>query len=254
MSWGERLTVVGAAFAALLALASPASAATEEPCGVPAILTEPLAPLPRATIAAKRDGKLDILVLSGSPSQTGAAKGLRSYPLFFHDRMREKLPGLEVRVVVRAAPRRSVAELLPQLPKLLEEVKPGLVIWQAGTADAYRGVDADEFATALRSGITTILRTSADVVLVDMQYSPRTDQLIDAANYLAYMRSVADSMDIPFFSRYEIMRYWSDTGAFDFTSLRDDGLFEKVHRCMGKLLADFVLRATQLDDFKGAQK
>jgi hypothetical protein len=246
--------VVGAALAAALALASPASAASDEHCDVPAILSEPLAQLPRATIAAKRDGRLDILVLSGSPSQTGATKGLRSYPIFFQERMREKLPGLEVRVVVRAAPRRSVTELLPQLPKLLADVRPGLVIWQAGTADAYRGVDADEFATALREGITAVLRASADVVLVDMQYSPRTDQLIDVSNYLAYMRSVADSMDIPLFSRYEIMRYWSDSGAFDFTSLRDDGLFEKVHHCMGKLLADFVLRATQLDDFKGAQK
>ncbi|HEY7457415.1 MAG TPA: SGNH/GDSL hydrolase family protein [Xanthobacteraceae bacterium] len=246
--------VVGAAFAALLALASPAPAATDENCGVPAIFAEPLAPLSRTTIAAKRDGKLDILLLSGSPSQTGAAKGLRSYPLFFQDRLRERLPGLEIRVSVRAAPRRSVSELLPQLSKLLADVHPSLVIWQAGTADAYRGVDAEDFAGALRDGVTTILRASADVVLVDMQYSPRTDQLIDAANYLAYMRSIADSMDIPLFSRYEIMRYWSDSGTFDFTSLKDDGLFEKVHHCMGKLLADFVLRATQLDEFKGAQK
>ena len=244
----------GAAFAALLALAAPAQASTEDRCSVPAIFTEPLAKLQRATIAARKEKKLDVLVLSGTPSQTGAAKGLRSYPSFFLDRVREKLPGLDIRVTVRAAPRRSVAELLPQLPKLLAEVQPSLVIWQAGTADAYRGVDAEEFATALREGISTILKAGADVVLVDMQYSPRTDQLIDAPNYLAYMRSVADSMDIPLFSRYEIMRHWSDSGAFDFTSLRDDGLFEKVHQCMGKLLGDFVLRATDLDEFKGTPK
>ena len=244
----------GAAFAALLAFAPPAYASTEDRCGVPAIFAEPLAQLQRATIAARKDRKLDVLVLSGSPSQTGAAKGLRSYPYFFQERVREKLPDLDVRVTVRSAPRRSVAELLPQLPKLLAETQPSLVIWQAGTADAYRGVDAEEFAAALREGVSTILRAGADVVLVDMQYSPRTDQLIDAANYLAYMRAVADSMDIPLFSRYEIMRHWSDSGAFDFTSLRDDGLFEKVHQCMGKLLADFVLRATELNEFKGAPK
>jgi hypothetical protein len=244
----------GAAFAALLAFAAPAYATTEDRCAVPAILAEPLAKLERTTIAARKDRKLDVLFLSGSPSQTGATKGLRSYPSFFQERLKEKLPALDVRVTVRAAPRRSVAELLPQLPKLLAETQPGLVIWQAGTADAYRGVDAEEFAGALREGVSTILKNGADVVLVDMQYSPRTDQLIDAQNYLAYMRSVADSMDIPFFSRYEIMRHWSDSGAFDFTSLRDDGLFEKVHQCMGKLLADFVLRATDLDEFKGPGK
>ena len=73
----------GAALAALLAFASPAHATTEDRCDVPAIFAEPLAQLQRATIAARKDRKLDVLVLSGTPSQTGATKGLRSYPLFF---------------------------------------------------------------------------------------------------------------------------------------------------------------------------
>jgi hypothetical protein len=219
---------------------------------VPAFLTEPLAPLARAAIAAKRDRKLEILIISGSPSQTGAAKGLRSYPSYFEDELRRRLPALEIRVVVRAAPRRSVADVLPKLPELLEETQPALVIWQAGTADAYLGIEADDFAESLRRGISTVLRHSADTVIVDMQYSPRTDRLIDTENYLAQMHWVAETMDVPLFSRYEVMRYWSDSGAFDLTSLKNDGLYEKVHMCIGSLLAELVARGLALDEFRGA--
>jgi hypothetical protein len=242
-----------AALAAVLAFASTSAADIDERCSVPAYLTEPLAKLDRATIAAKRDRKLDILLLSGSPSQTGAAKGLRSYPTFFEAALRSQLPGVQTNVTVHAAARRAVPELLPKLPELLSQAQPSLVVWQAGTADAYRGIEADEFSEALRTGIATVLNSGADVVLLDLQYSPRTDQLVDISNYLAHMRTVADSMDVPLFSRYEIMRHWSDSGAFDLTSLRNDGLFEKIHMCIGSLLADFVVRGTSLDEFKGGR-
>jgi hypothetical protein len=254
MSWGISRMRVAAAIAASLAFMPVAPAGADERCDVPAVFVDPLVPLPRATIAAKRDKRVVILLLSGSPSQTGAVKGLRSYPVFFEEVLRRKLPGLDVRVVVKAAPRRTVTELLPHLQTLLAEVQPSLVIWQAGTADAYRGVGADDFADALRTGVTTVLRNNADVVLIDMQYSPRTDPLIDSESYRANMRWVADTTGVPLFSRYEIMRNWSETGAFDFSVLRNDGLFENVHSCLGTLLATFVVRGTTLDEFKDATR
>ncbi|MCC6946532.1 MAG: SGNH/GDSL hydrolase family protein [Bradyrhizobiaceae bacterium] len=244
---------VAAALAASLALA-PAALATDERCSVPSIYVEPLAPLQRATGAAKRDRKLDILLLSGSPSQTGATKGLRSYPSFFDAALRRRFPELSVNLTVRAAARRTVKELLPTLDKLLKETQPSLVIWQAGTADAYRGVSTEDFAASLLQGIETVLRSGADVVLIDMQYSPRTEQLIDASDYRAAMRNVANATDVPLFSRYDIMRFWNDFGAFDLTSLKNDGLYEQVHLCIGELLAGFVARATDLDEFRGTGK
>jgi hypothetical protein len=244
---------MAAALAAGLVFATAVGAADEH-CSVPLIYTEPFAELQRATIAAKRDGKLDILILSGSPSQTGAAKGLRSYPSFFEEALRARLPKLTVNLMVRTAPRRTVGELLPTLEKLLADTSPKLVIWQAGTADAYRGVDSEEFAEALRKGVETVLRSGADVVLVDLQYSPRTDRLIDSADYIATMRRVATATDVALFGRYDIMRYWADFGVFDLASLRDNGLYEQVHSCIGDLLAGFVVRAADLSEFRGAGK
>jgi hypothetical protein len=84
-----------------------------------------------------------------------------------------------------------------------------------------------------------------------MQYSPRTDQLVDYASYSGEINAAADGAKVPLFDRYEIMRYWNVSGAFDLTSLRDDGLYEKIHVCLGELLADFILRGAGLKEDKG---
>ena len=70
----------------------------------------------------------------------------------------------------------------------------------------------------------------------------------------AHVANLEEELGVPLFDRYSIMRYWNDSGAFDLTSLKNDGLYEKIHQCIGGLLADFVVRATSLEEFKGAAK
>jgi hypothetical protein len=84
------------------------------------------------------------------------------------------------------------------------------------------------------------------VVLVNQQYSPRTDFMFDGAPYTENMRWVSQTRDIPLFNRYEVMKHWGETGAFDLTALKNDGTYEKVHGCIGRLIADLVMRAASL--------
>jgi len=238
-----------AAIAATLALATAAQAAVEERCSVPDILVHPLALLPRVATSVKTQRKLDIVVLSGSPSQVGLANGPRSYPFFLDAALRAKLQGVSVRVVIKTAPRRTAFEVVPTLPQILAEEKPTLVVWQSGTVEAYRGIDADAFGRKLRLGVTTLLDGGADVMLVNMQFSPRTDALVDAASYTEMMRYVSELKDVPFFNRYAIMRTWSDGGAFDLAALhigREE--YEQIHRCLGELMAQFIMRAASLSE------
>src|SRR5690606_30379953 len=108
--------------------------------------------------------------------------------------------------------------------------KPNLVIWQTGTVDAMRGVDPDDFRLTLDEGVETIHSGGADVVLMNMQYSPRTEQLIANTAYVDNMRWVAQHRHVPMFDRLGIMRHWSDIGAFDFTvGRRDFALAQRVH-------------------------
>lgn len=243
-----------AAAAAILAMIVAANAATDERCSVPDSINTPQSSMPRASSAVKRAQRLDILLISGSPSQTGAAKGLKSYPAFFEQALHEQLPGVEIRLTVKSAPRRSAADVLPLIPEMLAELKPAIVIWQAGTVESLRGIPPDELGLALEQGVALAIRGGSDVVLLNMQYSPRMAAIMDSANYTQSMRRVVETLDISMFDRFEIMRHWNESGAFDLSSTKNDGLFERIHLCLGRLLADFVVRGASLTNYKGTTK
>ena len=56
---------------------------------------------------------------------------------------------------------------------------PVLVIWETGIADAVRGIDVDDFAMALQTGVEEIKNRAIDILLVDMQFSRSTAAVID---------------------------------------------------------------------------
>lgn len=242
-------TTVSIVAAAVLALCAPAHA--NEACYVPPFLVEPNSTLHRVAEAAKRDKQLSIVIVSGSPSQVGGTKGRRSYPSYLEAALKKRLPDINVRIDIRVKARRPATDLIGLLPAIDEEAKPSLVIWQVGTVDTLLQTDVDAFAGTLHQGVAAIAKQGADALLLDMQYSPRTDRLLDYTTYLDTIRDIADTANVPLFDRYEIMRYWNVAGTFDLTSLKDDGLYEKIHTCIGELLADFILRGAGLKDSKG---
>jgi hypothetical protein len=104
------------------------------------------------------------------------------------------------------------------LVKLVEAKKPTLVIWQTGTVDAMRSVDPDDFRSALDEGVVALQNAGADLVLINLQYSPRTETMISAPPYLDNMRVVAQQHEVPLFDRFAIMRHWNEAGDFDLFS------------------------------------
>lgn len=235
------------ALAAILAVAAPASIAAgiDERCAVPAEIIETSAALPRAALAIKR-GRLDIMVLSGAPAQTGPG-GLHKYPFYLEQVLRDRLRDVDVRVFSRAEPRRTVMEIMPGLPRLIDELKPNLVVWQSGTIEALRGIDPDGYGRRLDTGVETVQMHGADVLLINPQFSPRTDFMIDSSSYTEHMRWVAQTRDAVFFNRFEVMRHWSQSGIFDLAAVRDNGTFEQVHRCIGQLLGEVIVHAAALN-------
>jgi hypothetical protein len=92
----------------------------------------------------------------------------------------------------------------------------------------------------------------ADVVLINMQYSPRTESMIQLGTYLDGMRVVARDRDVPLFDRLGLMRYWNDNGAFDlYAAAKDNVLASKVHDCLGRALASLVIEAAHLEKTEG---
>ena len=240
------MKMLSVALTLVLLAAGSARAAADNQCDVPDNLVETIARLPRVGLSVKRDHKLEILVLSAAPKLSGEASSLKSYPYYLENELRERLKGTDVHVFAQSEPRKTILEVAKDLPRLLTERQPVLVIWQTGTVEAMRGIDPDGYGRALDSGVAALQNGGADVVLVNQQFSPRTDFMFDGGPYTENMRWVSQTRDIPLFNRYEVMKYWGETGAFDLTALKNDGTYEKVHTCIGRLIADLVMRAASL--------
>ena len=92
--------------------------------------------------------------------------------------LRARLPGHEIAVTTHIQPRETTAEMAAGLHKILADDKPTLVIWQAGTIDALHGVEPEDFRTSLDQGLDAIAAGGADVIMMNMQYSPRTESML----------------------------------------------------------------------------
>jgi hypothetical protein len=125
-----------------------------------------------------------------------------------------------------------------------------LVVWQTGTIDAIKRVEVDSFKTALDEGVDRIHRARADVVLMNMQYSPRTETMLSVGPYADVMRLVTQQHEIPLFDRLGIMRHWSDAGQFDlYAAGKDNVLAQRVHDCIGRAIAALVIDAGRLQAY-----
>jgi hypothetical protein len=196
-------------------------------------------------IAAK---KLDVAVIGSASSELNGAAGTNiAYPTWLEESLRRLLPGATVKVTTYARPRETASEMEAKLQRVLGESKPALVIWQTGTADAIRGVDPDEFRAALDDGVDKLRAADTDVVFMNMQYSPRIEAMLAVAAYADTMRIVAVKREAVLFDRFSVMKRWNESGVFDLNGpTRTTNIAEKVHGCLGRLLADAVLEGAKM--------
>jgi lysophospholipase L1-like esterase len=240
-----RALIAGLCAAAVLA--GPVSAAEEGACYVAGSLVHTDFALPRA--AAAIDHKHVSIVVLGSASSTlpGAEGAAKAYPARLQESLTRRLGDVAVKVVAHTKARDTAAEMVKSLRQILSDEKPDLVIWQTGTVDAMLGVDPDDFQSALTTGLDAVHAANADAVFVNMQYSPRTDSMISLGAYLDAMRFVAVQREIPLFDRLGVMKDWNEMGVFDLsTATKKIDVAEKVHDCIGRMLARLVVDGATL--------
>jgi lysophospholipase L1-like esterase len=227
-------------------LAGGAAAQRSDACDVPGYLLFGENELTRVTQAVKEKQQLDITII-GTGSSTLAGPEGKAYPAQLEAALKARLPNVEVHVSTYAAVRQTAANMWDDLKKILREQKPALIVWQTGTVDAMRGVEPDEFGSVLNHAVEKIRATGTDVILMNMQYSPRTETMIAVGPYAENMRWVSQQRNVPLFDRLGIMRHWSDTGVFDFyTPTKAFVVAQKVHECIGRALATQIIDAAQL--------
>lgn len=238
--------------AILLALAAgPTFAQDQKTCAIPDYLLIADNELPRIATAIKQ-GRLNIAVVgTGSTLITGQDGPKGAYPARLEASLSKRLPGIAVKVVSVAKSRETAGDMIKMFDDMVGEGKPDLVIWQTGTVDAIRGVQPDEFQSVLEQGIDQLHAKDADVILMNMQFSPRTESMIAVNPYADTMRAVAQQRGALLFDRLGIMRHWSENGQFDlYAASKDNALAKRVHECIGRALASLVVSAAHLQSIE----
>jgi hypothetical protein len=244
-----RTLIAGLCAAVLVAAAAgPVLAADEGACYVAGSLVHADFALPHMAAAIERKHVSIVVLGSASSSLPGAEGAAKAYPARLQDSLARRLGSdTSVKVVARTKARDTAAEMVKTLRQVLSDEKPDLVVWQTGTVDAMLGVDPDEFQAALGAGLDVLRTGNADAVFVNMQYSPRTDSMISLAAYVDAMRFVALQREILLFDRLGVMKDWNEMGVFDLTTAtKKIDVAEKVHDCIGRMLARLVVDGAAL--------
>ena len=240
--------VVGALLVGF-ACVGAASGDSGDACAVAQHLVHADASLTHVADAITKDKKLTIAV-AGTTSSTlpGASGQPLAYPAKLEAVLQKKLPGVTVRVISQAKPRQTAQEMAQGFPKLLRDEKPALVVWQTGTADAMLGVAAEDFQATLETAVDELHAGGADVVFMNMQYSPRTDAVLSTEPYSEALRWVGLERAVNLFDRQAVMRQWSELGTFDLlTATKSLDTAAQVHGCIARLLATLIVEAATID-------
>lgn len=242
-----------AALLALFLCAAESRAQQPAGCAVPNYLLFGDSSLERVhDVVAKTKAVKIVVVGTASSTLPGRDGAGHAYPARLEAILKKRLPGVATTVITHAKPRQTAAQMSDSLEKLLLDEKPNLVVWQAGTFDALRGVDPHEFRASIAAGVETLQAGGADVILMNMQYSPRTESTIALGGYADNMRWVAREREVPLFDRLAIMRHWYDQGAIDlYATTKDVSIAKRVHDCIGGALASMIVEAARLEAFEG---
>jgi lysophospholipase L1-like esterase len=235
--------------AALIALPLlPAEAASRD-CSVPPELIESEdLHLPLTTERVRAKQPVTIVAIGGASTAGTAAANpeQEAYPRRLEEDLRRRHPDVPITVVNKGVARQTTQDMVDRFPSDIYPLAPTLVVWETGTADAVRSLEVDAFATALEAGLADLKNHRLDIVLVNMQYSRNTVSVINFEPYLEAMQHTADVDDIYLFRRFEMMKYWSENGVFNFIDVPKEQrapLAAQVYECLAERLAEAIERA-----------
>ena len=228
------LTLVLAATAALprAGFAAPDEPANDpaQRCGVPLEMVAEPHPLPgfaRALQTRAASGTPVTIVVIGSLSSgaRGEARGVPGFPARLQTRLASRLAergkAVAVKVEMVGRSRALAGELAGLLRRQVLPMKPDLVIWQAGRADARKGNPPYRFGSSLAEGLDFLRKQGIDTILADIQFHPQFEALYRTDDYRNYVRWIVGERDLPLLRRYEMIEYWAMANLIDLDSADD---------------------------------
>ena len=215
-------------------------------CSAPRDLVVFNVSLPGLLRSVTKSHDIEIVALgSSSTAGSGASSPLAAYPARLEAELERRFPDKDFRVDNQGAGGLTARDMLTRIQSYIggQPRAPALVIWQTGVNDAMQDVGLAEFTAILERGILDLRSAGIDVILVDMQYFPRSERVAVYGDYLKAMRRVAVERKVPLFQRFAIMKHLVKSGQHTTEELLAPDNFhlnDLSYGCLADLLADAI--------------
>jgi lysophospholipase L1-like esterase len=203
-------------------------------------------PLPHLKAALQTQRKVRIVAIGSS--STAGVKPVLPYPPRLEMLLRQKFFGRMIDVVNRGIGGQEAPEELSRFQPDVFDEGPVLVIWQVGTNAVYRDYNPAEVAAAIEFGLQWLAGFAADVVLMDLQYTPAMVKKLQASKDMVSLISAAgEKAKVNVFKRFALMQRW--VGDHIPIEELEDGVDPHLHtgewatRCITQALYDSIERA-----------
>ena len=255
---------------------TPAAASSAPATAIPAIIPAPAksaaAPAPAAALAAApvactapaefshlnlplahtarriASGKPLTVVAVGSSSTAGAGASSpsASYPSRLAVELDKRFAPEGVTVFNRGVNGEETSDMMARFENGVIAEHPQLVLWQVGTNSVLRDHPLAPHATQLHEGIEELKASGADVVLMDLQYSPRVIAKTETLDMVDQIALTAKEENVDLFRRFAMMRAWYEEQHLPFdVFVSPDGLHmnDWGYACVAKVLAGGIAEA-----------
>jgi len=207
-------------------------------------------PLPRLKAALQFQQQFRIVAI-GSSSTAGVPPVL-PYPPRLEMLLRQTFPNQMINVINRGISGQEAPDELLRFQSVFDEA-PALVIWQVGTNAVFHDNNRTKVAAAIEAGLQRLADLTADVVLMDLQYTKamvdKPDKLEASKDMVARISAAADKAKVNVFKRFALMQRW--VGDHIPIDELDDGVEPHLHtgewatRCITQALYDAIEQAVQ---------
>jgi acyl-CoA thioesterase I len=189
-----------------------------------------------------------IIVAIGSSSTAGAGASSvdANYPSQLALDLRERFPGRDITVLNRGVNGEETDNMIARFAADVVAAHPQLVIWQVGTNSVLRDRSLEKHSQLLHDGIEQLKAVNADVMLMDMQYTPAVLAKSETEGMSDQIVLTAKNENVDLFERFAIMRDWSEAQhlSFDtFTAPDHLHMNDWGYGCVAKLLAGAIAEA-----------
>jgi acyl-CoA thioesterase I len=212
--------------------------------------------LPRTEARLKSGEPLKIVAI-GSSSTVGlwVLSSEATYPEVMRRELMRLQPNAGIDVVNSGRVGDTIPDNLARFERDVFSFGPDLVVWQLGTNDvAWGGRPDDQLGNKVVQGVRELKASGADVILMDLQFSP----MVLASSYYSKMQTivseVAQQESVGLFSRFALMRNSVNAGLSQGALVSFDGLHNSAegYDCIGRALARAIFASTRPVELRGA--